>query len=183
MVKTLILALLLLQQTSRPTQQTDPMPPIDMDYFVGAWSFEWKMPESPLGPGGKLTGTEIYTKIFNGLFYESHIEGDGPRGPFKGRAITGYNNTEKLVTRYEIDSFGASGLKTGPVGGDLGGYYTIFWESAPIKKDGKTIKLKGKTHLYSPAHYRMVVEISVDDGPYKSLGSPWFRKMDAKPRQ
>jgi hypothetical protein len=141
------------------------------------------MPESPLGPGGKVAGTETYRKILNGQFYESEIEADGPAGPFKGRAIMGYNKAEKIVTRYEIDSLGLSMLKTGPVGGDLGGYYTIFWESMPIKKDGKTIKLKGKTHMYSPAHYRMVVEISVDDGPYKSLGSPWFRKMDAKPGQ
>lgn len=183
MVKILILALLLTQQAARPTQQTDPMPPPDMDYFVGTWSFEWMMPESPLGPGGKLTGTETYRKILNGLFYESEIEGEGSAGPFKGRAITGYDKAEKIVTRYEVDTSGTSIFKSGTIGGDLGGYYTIFWESAPFKKDGKSIKLKGKTHMYSPAHYRMVVEISVDGGPYKSLGSPWFRKMDAKPGQ
>ncbi|HSE97244.1 MAG TPA: DUF1579 family protein [Blastocatellia bacterium] len=176
MIRLLVLTLLLSQQASRPTQPTDAMPPPDLDYFLGTWSFEWKMPESPLGPGGKLTGTETYKRILGGLFYESKIDGNGPMGPFKGRAIMGYNKEEKTVTRYEIDSSGVSTLKTGPIGGDLGGYYTIFWESTPIKKDGKTIKLKGKTHMYSPAHYRMVVEISVDGGPYKNLGSPWFRK-------
>jgi hypothetical protein len=167
------------QQTSRPTDPSDPMPPPDLDYFVGTWAFDWNMPESPLGPGGKLKGKETYKKILNGLAYESVIEGEGPEGPLQGRAITSHNKEEKTVTRYEIDSRGLSLLKTGPIGGDLGGYYTIFWETAPIKRNGHTIKLKGKTLMLSPANYRLQVEISVDGGPYQSLGSPWFRKVDA----
>ncbi|MFY9611616.1 MAG: hypothetical protein WAU45_23760, partial [Blastocatellia bacterium] len=71
-------------------------------------------------------------------------------------------------------------FKSGTIGGDLGGYYTIYWESAPIKKNGHTIKLKGKTLMLSPANYRLQVEISVDGGSYTSLGNPWFRKTEAK---
>src|SRR5215471_11946892 len=72
------------QQPSRPTQPTDPMPPPDMDYFLGAWAFEWNVPESPLGPAGKIKGTEIYKKMPNSASYESEIEGEGPQGAFKG---------------------------------------------------------------------------------------------------
>jgi hypothetical protein len=169
------------QQPNRPTQPSDPMPPPNLDYFVGAWSFDWNVPESPLGPAGKMKGTETYKKILSGQKYGSEIQGEGPDGTFQGRAITSYDEKEKLVTRYEIFSYGVSAFKSGPIGGDLGGYYTIYWESAPFKKNGKVIKLKGKTQMLSPAHYRLFLEISVDGGPYTSLGNPWFRKLDAKP--
>lgn len=180
----LIFALLLFQpaqQTSRPTDPNDPMPPPNMDYFVGTWSFEWNVPESPLGPAGKIKGTETYKKMPDGATYESEISGEGPTGALKGRATTVYNEKEKLVTRNESGIFGMSILKKGPIGGDLGGYYTIFWETEPIKKDGKTVKLKGKTLMLSPASYRVQVQISVDGGPYTNFGNPWFTKTEGKP--
>ena len=173
--------LLIPQQQSRPTDPKDPMPPPNLDYFVGTWSFDWNMPESPLGPAGKMKGTETYKKTLTGQKYESEIKGEGPEGPFQGKALTSYDEKEKVVTRYEVFSYGLVAFKSGSIGGDLGGYYTIYWESAPIKKDGKVIKLKGKTQMLSPANYRLLVEISVDGGPYTSLGNPWFRKVDARP--
>ena len=52
--------------------------------------------------------------------------------------------------------------------------------SAPIKKAGKTVKLKGKTLMLSPANYRLQVQISVDGGPYTNFGNPWFRKTEGQ---
>src|SRR5262249_31781877 len=71
--------------------------------------------------------------------------------------------------------------REGPIGGDLGGYYTIFWEARPFQKNGKTIKLKGKTLMLSPANYRIQVQISIDGGPYTSFGNPWVHKVEAEP--
>lgn len=185
MIVFLLIVALLFQQPApkqnRPTEPTDPMPPPNLDYFIGSWSFDWNVPESPLGPAGKMKGTETYKKTLNGQKYESEIQGDGPEGPFQGRAITSYDEKEKTVSRYEIFSYGAPTYKIGTIGGDLGGYYTIYWESAPLKRDGKTIKLKGKTQMLSPANYRVFVDISVDGGQFTSLGNTWFRKVDAKP--
>ncbi len=183
LICTIILALLLFQQTpqqpSRPTEPTDEMPPPNMDYFLGAWEFDWNVPESPLGPAGKLKGKETFKKI-NAAKYESIIEGESPLGGVKGRATTEYDEKAKTVTRRVTGLFGVSTVMTGPIGGDLGGYYTIHWESAPIKKEGKTVKLKGKTQMLSPAHYRVLIQISVDGGPYTNFGNPWFRRVDAK---
>jgi hypothetical protein len=184
-MRILIFALLLLlpafplsaQQPARPTDPNDPMPPPNMDYFVGAWTFDWNVPESPLGPAGKIKGKETYKKI-NPTTYESVIEGEGLAGAFKGRATTVYKEKEKHV---ETGVFGDLTLKKmGPIGGDLGGYYTIFWETEPVTKDGKTIKLKGKTLMLSPANYRLQVQISVDGGPYTNFGNPWFRRVESK---
>jgi hypothetical protein len=184
MINILIFALLLFQQPaqqpSRPTDPKDPMPPPNMDYFVGSWTFEWNVPESPLGPAGKFKGKETYKKTADGV-YESEIEGEGPQGAIKGRATTNYNEKEKSVARSETGLFSATIVRTGPIGGDLGGYYTIFWETQPIKKNGKTVKLKGKTLMLSPANYRLQVQISVDGGPYTNFGNPWFRKTEGKP--
>jgi hypothetical protein len=182
MILLLIVSLLVLQQPSRPTEPTDPMPPPNLDYFVGAWSFEWNVPESPLGPAGKIKGTETYRKTSDGS-YESEIVGEGPAGAIKGRAMTRYNEKERTITRSETGIFAVALVKSGSIGGDLGGYYTIFWETAPVKKDGKTVRLKGKTLMLSPANYRLQVQISVDGGPYTNFGNPWFRKVDAKPAQ
>ena len=164
------------QPPSRPTQPDDPMPPPNLDYFIGAWSFEWNVPESPLGPPGKLKGTEVFRKDAKSGAYESEIVGEGPEGSIKGHATTRYNEKDKVVTRSETGLFGISLTKVGPIGGDLGGYYTIFWETAPFKREGKTIKLKGKTLMLSPANYRVQVQISVDGGPFTNFGNPWFHK-------
>jgi hypothetical protein len=185
-MRTLILFILLLQpvqQPSRPTEPGDPMPPPNMAYFLGAWSCEWKGAESPLGPAGKINGTETYRKSRNGAAYESVIEGDGPEGKFNGEATINYDEKDRIVSRSETGFFGVALKKIGPIGGDLGGYYTIFWETAPIKKDGKTIKLKGRTLMLSPANYRVQVQISVDGGPYTNFGNPWFHKIDGKASQ
>ncbi len=184
MIIALLLALILsqqpVQQPNRPTDPNDPMPPPNMDYFLGAWTFEWNVPESPLGPAGKIKGKETYRKI-QGATYESEIEGEGPMGAFKGRATTAYYEKDKQVIRSENALFGEELTKIGTIGGDLGGYYTIYWETAAIKRNGQLIKLKGKTLMLSPAHYRLQVQISIDGGPWTNFGSPWFRKVDAKP--
>lgn len=185
---TLIIFLLLVQalapqsgqQPSRPTDPNDPMPPPDMDYFLGTWSFDWNVPESPLGPAGKIKGTETYRKGKGAGAYQSIIEGNNPLGDFKGTALTTYDEKVKKVSRTETGLFGVSITMSGPIGGDLGGYYTIFWESSPIKKDGKTIILKGKTLMLSPANYRMQMRISVDGGPFTNFGNPWFTRVEEK---
>src|SRR5436190_21136446 len=55
----------------RPTKVGDELPPLDFDeYFLGKWTFEWDVPDGPLGPSGRITGTTIY-KPLDGRFYEA----------------------------------------------------------------------------------------------------------------
>ena len=162
----------------RPTKVDDQLPPFDFDaYFPGKWSFEWDVPEGPLGPAGRITGTTVY-KLVDGRFYEANSEATGPGGAFKLRELIAYHKEYKALSRYVTDSRGFTYLQIGTIGGDLGGYYTIFWETQPVKKNGKTVKLKGKTLMLSPANYRLQVQISVDVGPYTNFGNPWFRKTE-----
>ena len=51
-------------ELGRPTKVGDELPLFDFDaYFTGTWTFEWDMPEGPLGESGRVTGTTIYKVI------------------------------------------------------------------------------------------------------------------------
>jgi hypothetical protein len=160
----------------RPTEGTDQVPLFDFDaYFLGKWSFEWSMPESPLGPAGPYSGTTVVSKV-DGRFYEAVTEGEGPSGPFKVRELIAYHKENKTLARQVTDSRGYSYLQFGPVGGDLGGIYNIHFDSAPFTVNGKSVRVRHVLSLLSPLNYRVASSISVDGGPYTNLGTPWWRK-------
>jgi len=160
----------------RPTETTDQVPLLDFDtYFIGKWTFEWNMPESPLGPAGPYSGTTTVSKI-DDTFYEALTEGEGPNGPFKTRELIAYQKQNKTLARQVTDSRGYSYLQFGPVGGDLGGIYNIHFDSAPFVVNGKTVRVRHVMHLLSPLNYRVASSISVDGGPFTNLGTPWWKK-------
>ena len=160
----------------RPTDGNDTVPLFDFDaYFLGKWTFEWSMPESPLGPAGPYSGTTTVSKV-DGRFYEAVTEGEGPSGNFKVRELIAYHKENKVLARQVTDSRGFSYMQLGPVGGDLGGIYNIHFDSAPFTVNGKTVRLKHAMHLLSPLNYRVASSISVDGGPFTNLGTPWWRK-------
>ncbi|HEX8029490.1 MAG TPA: hypothetical protein VF491_13545 [Vicinamibacterales bacterium] len=160
----------------RATESTDKVPLLDFEnYFVGKWTFEWSMPDSPLGPAGPYTGTTVVTKI-DDTFFEAVSEGEGPAGTFKVREVIAYNKENKTVARQVTDSRGFDYLQFGPVGGDLGGIYNLHFDSAPFTINGKTVRIKHTLRLLSPLNYRVASSISVDGGPFTNLGNPWWRK-------
>jgi len=160
----------------RATDGNDKVPLFDFDaYFLGKWTFEWSMPESPLGPAGPYSGTTVVSKV-NDTFYEALTDGEGPNGPFKIRETIAYHKEHKTLARQVTDSRGFSYLQFGPMGGDLGGIYNIHFESAPFTVNGKSVRIRNALHLLSPLNYRVASSISVDGGPFTNLGTPWWRK-------
>ena len=162
----------------RGTAYEDPTPKFNMDYFVGDWTFEWTTPDSPLGDGGQSTGTESVKRVLDGHFYEIAIKGEGPQGPFTGNGILIYLDTPagQYATRYEVTR-GLVLLKTGALGGDLGGSYSHFWETPAFQQNGSTIQLKGRSYLTSPAAYRVNTEIAINGGAYQNFGSVFYTKQ------
>ena len=67
-------------------------------------------------------------------------------------------------------------LSYGPLGGDLGGYYSTFWETPPISHDEHAYVLKGRSHFVSPAAYRINQQISIDDEDFFNFGIMWLTK-------
>ncbi len=184
------------------TKITDPMPVFNLEYFVGTWSFEWTVPDSPLGPGGDLTGTQTYAllkppvtfariagfpavpassvplRFLSHPMLDGRMQGTAPDGALKSRVLIGFDPTTKDAIRVEIQSRGAPTTRTGTIGGDLGGTFTFFWDSTPVKKGTQTVKLQGRTTMYSPTSFREQISYAVDGSPFKIYGQPWYEKKD-----
>src|SRR5262245_12590352 len=79
----------------RPTKSEDQVPDFAFDqYCPGKWTFEWDVPEGPLGPSGRITGTTIYKPV-DGRFYEATTDATGAWGAFKLRELIAYHKENK----------------------------------------------------------------------------------------
>ena len=167
----------------RPTKAEDALPPFNFDdYFVGKWTFEWDVPEGPLGESGRITGTTVYSAIEAGKFYQADTEAKGPGGAFKIHEVIAYHKEEKALSRHVTDSRGFSYLQLAAIGGDLGGIYNIFFDGSPFTFNGKTIRIKHALRLLSPYNYKVATTVSVDGGAFRNYGNPWWRKDAAASR-
>lgn len=161
----------------RTTKADDEVPLFNFDeYFNGKWTFEWDVPEGLLGPEGHITGTTTYKPV-DGKFYEAETEATGPGGPFKIKELIAYYRENKTLARYVTDSRGLSYMQIGRIGGDLGGYFNIYYEGSPITYKGQSIRIKSAVHLLSPLNYKVETTVSVDGGKFMSYGIPWWRKQ------
>ena len=161
----------------RPTKVGDELPLFNFDeYFVGKWTFEWDMPEGPLGESGRVTGTTVYKAIDPGKFYTADTNAAGPGGAFTIHELLAYQKDGKALSRYVTDSRGFSYLQLATIGGDLGGIYNIFYESTPFTYHGATVRIKHTLRLLSPFNYKVATTVSVNGGPFRNYGNPWWRK-------
>jgi len=163
----------------RHTKQDDEVPLFDFDaYFLGRWTFEWDMPEGPLGEAGRVEGVTIYKKVADDV-YEALTDATGPDGKFTVKETIRYQREQKTLTREVADSRGFVYVQTGTIGGDLGGFYTIYLESAPFLVEGEPVRLKHAMRLTSPLAYRVSTTVSVKDGAFRNYGTPWWSKAPA----
>lgn len=160
----------------RHTQQDDKVPLFDFDmYFLGKWTFEWDMPEGPLGPAGRVEGTTVYSALGNGR-YEAMTDATGPNGKFTVTERIQYLKDQKTLTREVVDGRGFKYTQTGTIGGDLGGFYTIYFDSAPFRVNGKSVRLKHAMRLTAPLAHRVSINVAEGEGAFRNYGTPWWRK-------
>jgi hypothetical protein len=170
-------------ELGRPTKVGDELPLFNFDaYFPGTWMFEWDMPEGPLGPSGQVTGKTVYKVIEAGRFYEADTDATGPGGAFTVHELIAYQKDNKALSRHVTDSRGFSYLQLATIGGDLGGIYNIFYDSTPFTYNGHTIRIKHSLRTMSPFNYKIATTVSVDGGPFRNYGNPWWRKDTAAGR-
>jgi len=164
-------------ELGRPTKVGDELPLFDFDaYFAGKWTFEWDMPEGVLGESGTVSGTTIYKVIEPGKTYQADTNATGPGGAFSVREQITYQKEAKTISRQITDSRGYSYSQSGTIGGDLGGIYNILLDGSPFTRNGHTVRIKQTLRTMSPYNYKVATSVSVDGGPYKNYGNPWWRK-------
>jgi hypothetical protein len=164
-------------ELGRPTKVGDELPLFDFDgYFTGKWTFEWDMPEGVLGESGRVTGTTTYKVIEAGTSYQADTDATGPGGAFTVRETFGYQKENKTISRQVTDSRGFSYTQSGTIGGDLGGIYNLLLESSPFTYSGHSVRIKHTLRTMSPFNYKVATSVSVDGGPFRNYGNPWWRK-------
>jgi hypothetical protein len=125
-----------------------------VDYFAGTWSFEGDMKPGPMGPGGKVTGTNQSSWMEGGFFLVGHSEFHGPMGDAKGLAVFGYDSASKTYTYNEFNSMGENNVSTGVLEGD-----TWTWNST--EKMGSTVlKSRFTIKQLSPTAYTFKFEMA-----------------------
>jgi hypothetical protein len=104
-----------------------------LEAFVGTWTFEGEMKPGPMGPGGKMTGTDRIQWLPGNFFVERRFEGKGPMGQMSGVEIMGYNPTKKVHTYNFFDSMGMAGSGTLTLSG------STWTATGTANMDGKVI--------------------------------------------
>ncbi|HZP47826.1 MAG TPA: hypothetical protein VFB07_04805 [Vicinamibacterales bacterium] len=160
----------------RPTKPGDELPPFNADdYFPGQWRFEWDVPEGALGDAGRIEGLTTYKALGGGRF-DATTAATGAWGNFTVHEVLTYDKQQKTVARSVEDSRGFSYQQTGTIGGDLGGFWNVYLEGTPFTFHGHAIRIKHNLRLLSPLNYKVGVTVSVDGGPFRNYGNPWWRK-------
>lgn len=163
------LAAVMLAATLTAAQNPPPMPKPGPEqekikYFLGNWKEEGTMKPSPMGPGGKFTGTYHNTMMAGGFFLELHSTGDmAAMGKFTSTAFMGYDAEEKTYTYDEFSSTGERVSARGTLEGD-----TWTWTNEQ-KMMGKTMKGRFTEKITSPTSYEFKFEVSMDGGEFTNI--------------
>ena len=164
----------------RPTKPGDEQPLFNFgEYFIGRWTFEWDAPEGPLGPSGLIKGAVVYKQV-EGPFFEATTMATAPGGTLTIKESIAYRVDGKTAARFVTDSRGFSYAQVAPVGGDLGGYFNLYYEGSPFAYKGKTVRIKNAIRTTSPLRYRNIVSVSTDGGPFVNYGTVWYEKDASK---
>ena len=54
--------------------------------------------------------------------------------------------------------------------------FDAYFESSPFTYNGRTLRIKHAMRLLSPFNYKVATTLSVDGGPFRNYGNPWWRK-------
>lgn len=129
-----------------------------LEMFVGDWKYQGSVSDTPLGPGGKFTGTATNRMILDGLFLQIQGQDKGVYGGkelvYKGLTIRRYDSkTRKYISQtfdndgmVATESWALEGLtwKTTGTMTDTKGKAYQTRSSATFSLDGRTLTFKAE---------------------------------------
>lgn len=128
-------------------------------YFAGQWKFEGEAKESPLGPAGKMSGTESCEWFAGGFQLVCRTKGTGPRGAFTSMSVLSYDPGRKAYTYYAASSLGDNIFVRGQV------QDKVWTWSDEATIEGKKMKIVATVTEEGAATTSFKLEVSADGGP------------------
>jgi len=166
-----ILTVLVAMALSAQGQMEAPKPAPELkklDYFVGTWTVEGDMKKGPMGPGGKMTETEMVEWMDGGFFLVMHDNFKSENmGNGTGVAYMGYDTYNSLYTYDSFESTGEAEHAHGDFKND-----TWTWNSEQMM-GSKHMKTRFTVKTLTPTSYTFKFEMSYD-------GDNWLLIMDGK---
>jgi uncharacterized protein DUF1579 len=147
-------------QAPQPAPETK-----NLAYFIGSWTVAGALKPSPMGPGGKITGTETWDWMDGHFFIVSHSTMSGAMGNGSGLSVMGYSSDESKYIYNEFDSMGQ-------IENARGTFENGTWSwTSDEHMGGQTMKGRYTAKEVSPASYSFKFELSPD-------GSSWTTVME-----
>ena len=142
-------------------QQPDAKPGAEhkrIGYFAGQWTYQGEAKQSPMGPGGKITGSETCEWFAGGFQLVCRSKGTGPKGAGTGQSIMSYDPARKAYTYYAMSSHGDNIFIRGQVNGKV-----WTWEDE-MTVEGKPMKIRATVTEETPTSYSFKLEGAVGGG-------------------
>jgi hypothetical protein len=147
-----------------PPPPASPPPELKkLDYFVGTWKSIGDLKPSPMGPGGKVTGTDHVEWMTGHFFLVFHSNESSPMGKGLGTAYMGYNAEDKNYTFDAFNSMGEAEHAKGTADGN-----TWTWTSTD-KMGGQVMKGRYTITVVSPTAYNFKYELAPEGGNYSTV--------------
>ena len=115
-----------------------------LERMVGQWSYQGEAHASPLGPAGKISGTETCERFQGGFAVVCRSKGTGPKGAMTGINVMSYDPAQKTYTYYVISSLGDNVFVRGNVKGN------VWTFEDQMEADGKTFTIRATVTEESP---------------------------------
>jgi hypothetical protein len=144
-----------------------------LGYFVGKWTSTGEMKPGPMGPGGKISGTESCEWFEGGFSVVCRSDGKGPMGPMKSIGILGYSSEEKVYTYYGTDNSGMT-MTSVPRGTVQGDTWTYNDEGM---MGGQKVKTRVTIKELSPTEQSFTMEMQGPDGKWTTVMESKSKKM------
>jgi hypothetical protein len=129
-----------------------------LERMLGQWNYQGEARESPMGPAGKITGSETCEWFQGGFAVVCRSKGTGPKGPMTGLGVTSYDPGHKAYTYYAISSQGDNIFVRGTITGNV----WTFEDTMDVA--GKPMKIRATVTEESPTVTMFKLEAGPADG-------------------
>ena len=149
-------------------QMTAPKPGAEqkaLERFVGTWKLEGTMEASPMGPGGKFSGTERCRMYEGGWHLVCDTTGKGPMGDMAGHFIMTYDRSAKEYRYFAINTMADAEIATGTLSGNT---WTF---TSTMDMGGQKIHSRFLLTEDTPTRHSLKWDMSMDGKNYKTMMS------------